>query len=361
MKEDVEFEHLRRKRAFISGANIEPEQSEKEELISFDNLPDILPFKPKGSMADVDYAALMTFESEESKAAATPGASGFDYDAVKDDADKLEQFMAKFELIRKRKIQMKQGEGKRVALIFNPSVTGEREDEIKDALFNSEKIVSESIRCEADLDPYRKTLELDLDEYSALIAVGGDGTFNQMINGMLARDDGKRLPVGVIPTGVSNDMARSLGISTTDLANAISNIGKCEAIAVDTTRVLIDHDYESSVPKDDFRMMNCRHMLTNASLAMPARIANGSTTWKGCCGGSSAWSMSTYLQAFSCGFVQENYQLSIDDKPVNQEGISTALMMINNGKYANGGMIMNPFASINDGLIDITWISDPNW
>lgn len=273
----------------------------------------------------------------------------------------LEQFMSKFELIRKRKIQMKQDEGKRVALIYNPYVTGEREDEIKDALFNDAKIISEVIRCESDLDPYRMTMELDLDEYSALIAVGGDGTFNQMINGMLARADGKRLPVGLIPTGQSNDMARSLGISTSDLASAIANISKCEAIAVDTTRVLIDHDYESHVAKDDFHMMYCRHMLTNASLAMPARIASGSNTWKGCCGGSGAWSTSTYLQAFSCGFVQENFQLSIDDKPVNQEGISTALMMINNGKYANGGMIMNPFASINDGLIDITWISDPSW
>ena len=36
-------------------------------------------------------------------------------------------------------------------------------------------------------------------------------------------------------------------------------------------------------------------------------------------------------------------------------------MMVNNGKYANGGMIMNPFAAINDGLIDITWISDPSY
>mmetsp|Transcript_39484 Transcript_39484/g.51691 ORF Transcript_39484/g.51691 Transcript_39484/m.51691 type:complete len:100 (+) Transcript_39484:1096-1395(+) len=36
-------------------------------------------------------------------------------------------------------------------------------------------------------------------------------------------------------------------------------------------------------------------------------------------------------------------------------------MMINNGKYTNGGMIINPFAAINDGLIDITWISDPAW
>ena len=47
----------------------------------------------------------------------------------------------------------------------------------------------EIIMCDQDLDPYRKALELDLNQYSALIAVGGDGTFNQMVNGMLARND----------------------------------------------------------------------------------------------------------------------------------------------------------------------------
>ena len=36
-------------------------------------------------------------------------------------------------------------------------------------------------------------------------------------------------------------------------------------------------------------------------------------------------------------------------------------MMISNGKYANGGMLINPFAALNDGLIDVTWINDPNW
>ena len=34
------------------------------------------------------------------------------------------------------------------------------------------------IICEDNLDPYRKVLELPLDDYSALICVGGDGTFN---------------------------------------------------------------------------------------------------------------------------------------------------------------------------------------
>ena len=57
------------------------------------------------------------------------------------------------------------------------------------------------MECELDLDPYRKALEIDLTQYSCLIAVGGDGTFNQMVNGMLLRPDKKRVPVGLIPTG----------------------------------------------------------------------------------------------------------------------------------------------------------------
>ena len=36
-------------------------------------------------------------------------------------------------------------------------------------------------------------------------------------------------------------------------------------------------------------------------------------------------------------------------------------MMVNNGKYCNGGMIINPFATINDGLLDITWIDAPEY
>ena len=214
--------------------------------------------------------------------------------------------------------------------------------------------------CEENLDPYRKALGLDIDKYSALIAVGGDGTLNQMINGMLARPDKKRLPVGLIPTGQSNDYARSLGLTSEMTLAAIQGIAKGEAIAVDTTRVLIDRDDESTLPEDEERLLYCRHMISNASLSMPAKIANSANSWKGCFG-SSAFSLSTYMQAFSCGFVEDTYQLTIDDKNVSNASINTALMMVNNGKYANGGMIMNPFAAINDGLIDITWISDPSW
>lgn len=139
-----------------------------------------------------------------------------------------------------------------------------------------------------------------------MIAVGGDGTFNQMVNGMLARPDKKRIPVGLIPTGTSNDMARSFGLQPNAIDLAIQYIAKGEAIAVDTTRVLLDHEYESGLPDGDERLQFCRHMLSNASLSMPAKIANGASTWQGCFG-SSSYSLSSYLQALSCGFVEDNY------------------------------------------------------
>ena len=57
---------------------------------------------------------------------------------------------------------------------------------------------------------------LDMDKYSALLAVGGDGTFHEVVNGMLHRSDKRRLPVGFIPNGSGNDTLRAFGVITVD-------------------------------------------------------------------------------------------------------------------------------------------------
>lgn len=107
---------------------------------------------------------------------------------------------------------MKMPDGLPAAVVFNSYTSGNRMEEIQ-GLLAGRDIEVEIFECEQDLDPYRKAFEMNLNAYSCLIAVGGDGTFNQMVNGMLARPDGIRKPVGLIPTGQSNDMARSLGLS----------------------------------------------------------------------------------------------------------------------------------------------------
>ncbi len=45
-----------------------------------------------------------------------------------------------------------------------------------------------------------------------IICCGGDGTLNETINGVLSLD--KRVPVGYIPSGSTNDLAATLGISS---------------------------------------------------------------------------------------------------------------------------------------------------
>ncbi|EHB62614.1 MULTISPECIES: diacylglycerol kinase [Paenibacillus] len=47
--------------------------------------------------------------------------------------------------------------------------------------------------------------------YDLVIAAGGDGTLNEVINGMAGRDN--LPPLGIFPLGTTNDFARALGIS----------------------------------------------------------------------------------------------------------------------------------------------------
>jgi diacylglycerol kinase family enzyme len=51
-----------------------------------------------------------------------------------------------------------------------------------------------------------------------LISCGGDGTLFEVVNGMLEREDGKKLPIGIIPNGSGNAGAGGLGIRDTDMA-----------------------------------------------------------------------------------------------------------------------------------------------
>jgi hypothetical protein len=59
--------------------------------------------------------------------------------------------------------------------------------------------------------------------------------------------------------------------------------------------------------------------------------------------------------------VQDLFTIEIDGVQVNTDGkdnVSSILVMLFNGKFTGGGMIVHPFACMNDGLVDITWLHD---
>lgn len=75
--------------------------------------------------------------------------------------------------------------------------------------------------------------------YSVLAAAGGDGTFHEVVNGMLARTDGLKIPIAVLPNGSGNDFPASIGVK--NLEDALDNIVNGECVKVDTVRYLLDH------------------------------------------------------------------------------------------------------------------------
>lgn len=65
----------------------------------------------------------------------------------------------------------------------------------------------ETTKCQGDATTIVKEMGAD---YDLIICCGGDGTLNETINGLLKLD--KRIPVGYIPSGSTNDLASTLGI-----------------------------------------------------------------------------------------------------------------------------------------------------
>ncbi len=63
------------------------------------------------------------------------------------------------------------------------------------------------------------------DGYDILVCSGGDGTLDEVVTGMMKRPPSKRIPIGYIPAGTTNDFASSLHISkdVLEAADAIVN------------------------------------------------------------------------------------------------------------------------------------------
>lgn len=76
---------------------------------------------------------------------------------------------------------------------------------------------------------------MNLDSYSGFLALGGDGTFHELVNGILQRPDAKRIPIGIIPGGSGNSFVRDLGLI--DPVEAATVIASGRTRHVDTARI----------------------------------------------------------------------------------------------------------------------------
>ena len=241
---------------------------------------------------------------------------------------------------------------KPIAIVYNTN-SGKKIDlrPMIEHRLDAEKIPFEIFSTEKRFDTFNIPRAIVIDDYSLIVAAGGDGSYHEVVNGMLARDDKKKLPIGLIPNGSGNDLCTSLGIR--DLDSALDYIVNREVTKIDTCQVLIDHEDESSLPEDaEERFEVCRHMLICASFSFPANVSNKATPFKGCCGKAS-YTIATLLEAIKCNVRPDRFDITIDGQ---KHPMSSIFLMLFNNKSTGAGMILNPFPVMNDGMIDVSWL-----
>lgn len=204
-----------------------------------------------------------------------------------------------------------------------------------------------------------------------MVAVGGDGTVNECINGMLTRT-GDKIPMGFMPNGSGDDFCKSIGISKGNIDIGLQFVQSCTTIKVDIIKLLID--YESEEELDAAIRINAtikkhehlRYACANTWFGLSAIVADRCAWMKPYIGGT-AYDVQA-VKELAAG-TSAQFDIDVDAaslKGTDEEGMTrwktnldTNIFMAFNGKYGGGGAIFLPGAMVNDGYFDLTVRNGP--
>jgi lipid kinase YegS len=158
-----------------------------------------------------------------------------------------------------------------------------------------------------------------------VVAVGGDGTVNEVVNGL----DGSDAALGIIPIGTANDFARQTGIPL-DVDHAMDVILLREPLRIDTA------------------MLNQRRFLNVSSGGVGAEAtAETPSDAKEALG----------MLAYAITGVRKLVDLAPHRARFTAPGLDLdtefLLFAVGNGRTTGGGTLITPRASATDGLLDV--------
>ena len=171
----------------------------------------------------------------------------------------------------------------------------------------------------------------------AFIVVGGDGMVSLGVN-LLAKT---KVPLGIVPSGTGNDMARSLGIPFDNTEAAVETLVAALAAGARTIDAgLIHHFSESGEKKETW--FACA--LSAGFDAVVNERANTMTRPKG----PSRYIIALVLELITLKPIE--YTLTLDGVVTKTKA---ALISIGNAVSLGGGMKITPDAKLDDGLFDV--------
>lgn len=105
--------------------------------------------------------------------------------------------------------------------------------------------------------------------FDVIVAAGGDGSVNEVVNGIMKSNNPERVKLGIIPIGRGNDYAYSLGIPT-DVRKAAQiivegcvrkvDLGKVTDLVKDSSRYFLNGNGYGFEPLVNYRAMRFKHL-----------------------------------------------------------------------------------------------------
>ncbi len=186
-------------------------------------------------------------------------------------------------------------------------------------------------------------------KYSTVVAVGGDGTVHEVVNGLLrASSEGETIALGVVPLGNGDDFAKMIPPQTTiggkvfDWHLAIKKINKGQTKLFDVARMSGD---QSRSDQDN----QPQYFMNGMDIGFGAQAALNFTKVPSFLTG-----MTAYLAAIMKTLIDyriPKIRIQIDDQEAFEQ--STTMTAITNGRCFGSGFWVCPEAQVDDGLLDV--------
>ncbi len=174
----------------------------------------------------------------------------------------------------------------------------------------------------------REAVETGVD---LVVAAGGDGTLNEVVNGLSA--DFGRAALGLLPLGTGNDFARSIGVPS-DLDAALAILVEGRERSVDVARSELNGQ--------------CRWFLNAAAGGFSGEVSERASDAK------EKWGPLAYMRA-AVGALPElkGFLTRIVLNSGERLELDTYNLVISNGRYVASGIPAAPQAVLDDGLLDV--------
>lgn len=172
-----------------------------------------------------------------------------------------------------------------------------------------------------------------------VIAVGGDGTIHEVVNGLLRRRGATRPRFGALRAGTGGDFCRSLP-GPRDPAAVPAWLQAARFMPIDAGRAATSSGR--------------RFFINAADAGIGARIARRAAAAPALLGGTArylgaaAWSLLVHRNVL--------VRVRVDDGPIERLRVWT--IVVANGGYAGSGMWLAPDARLDDGWLDVVIIGD---